>query len=91
MIEQLYDPDIYHHIWNNNDWEIMTKKYDLIKMKFSNESLRKIHYKNINPLKWWLFMILFAIYLILNSLQTFVIEDEYTHASVGILNCPIDI
>lgn len=38
-----------------------------------------------------MFTILFAIYLVLKPLQTLVIEDEYTHASVAILNCSIDI
>lgn len=33
--------------------------------------------------------ILFAIYLVLKPLQTLVIEDEYTHANVAILNCSI--
>lgn len=38
-----------------------------------------------------MFTILLAIYLVLTPLQTLAIEDEYTHASIGILHCHIDI
>lgn len=40
---------------------------------------------------WDMFTILFAIYLVLNPLKTLLMGDEFTNASVGILNCPIDI